>query len=114
MRTTYRLLPVGNRPHEAVEVLVGSRPEVEVPHGRLDHPGVGLGMTLMVCFNGKLAGDVLPQKTQYIQLFRGDRSQISLGRHHDSQRESQNHKGSRDQPLGGEECWVISSKIAEF
>ncbi len=100
LRTTYRLLPVGNRPHEAVEVLVGGRPEVEVPHGRLDHPGVGLGKTLVVCFNGKLAGNVLPQKTQYIRLFRGDWSQIPVGRHHDSQR-ARTTRGHVTAPGGG-------------
>ncbi len=105
---------MGYHPHEVVEVLVTGRPEVEVPHSHLDHPGVGLRTALLVCFDGKLAGKVLPQETQNIKLFTGDRSQFPVGRCHESQRESQNHKGSCDHPMGGEECWVIASKIAEF
>ncbi len=51
---------------------------------------------------GQLACDVLPLEAKDVYLFSSDLVHTSVVRCHDSQRESQNHKGSRDQPLGGE------------
>ncbi len=91
---------MGYCPHEAVEVLVTGRPEVEVPHGRVDHSGVGLQTALLVCLDGKLAGNVLPQETQNIKLFTGDQSQFPMGRCHDSQR-ARTTRGHMITPWGG-------------
>ncbi len=79
LRTTYRLLSVGYRPHETVKIPMTCRPKVEVPHGCLDHPGVGLRMALLVCLDGKFMGNVLPQETENIKFLTGDLMQTPLG-----------------------------------
>ncbi len=113
LRTTYRLLPVGNGPDEAVEVSGTGWPKIKVLYNSPQDLGVSLGQPLGVRFDLSFPSDVLLQETQHIHFFRCDQSQTPLGRCHDSQRERQNHKGSRDHPWG-RECWVIASKIAEF
>ncbi len=78
LRTTYRLLSVGYRPHQTVKILMTCRPKVEVPHSRLDHPGVGIWSALLVCLDGKFTSNVLPQEAENIEFLMGDLMQTPV------------------------------------
>ncbi len=105
---------MGDPPHEPVEISIAGRPQIEVLYHGSDDPGVCLGQPLGVGFDSGLPCDVLMQETQQIYLLWSDRLQraSNIGRH-DSQRERKTTRGHVTSPWG-EECWVISSKIAEF
>ncbi len=100
LRTTYRLLLVGNGPDESVEIPVQSWPQIKVPDNSPQDPRVGLREPLGTGFDGQLSCHVLSQKTQNISFLLCELMNVALCSSHDSQRERQNHKGSRDHPWG--------------
>ncbi len=52
LRTTHLLLTVGYRPHKSIEILMAGWSKVEIGDGRLHHPGVGFGPTLLMGLSG--------------------------------------------------------------
>ncbi len=83
------------------------------PHS-VDNTGVGLRKLLQMRLPCQSPGHVLSEKGNQLLflLIRLCRC-VRVVCRHDSQREHQNHEGSRDHRRGGEECWVISSIIAQ-
>ncbi len=70
-----------------------------------------------MCLPSQLPGHVLSEKGNQVLflLVSLSRLHIRVVCCHDSQREStRTTKGHMITAEGGEECWVISSKIAEF
>ena len=68
---------------------------------RLQDPWVGLRQFLSVGLPDQSSSNVLMQKTDDITLFWVKIRSAGTTGSHDSQRESQNHKGSHDHPVGG-------------
>ncbi len=111
---TYRLLAGRHRPDEAVEDVMWGWPQIEVSPDHLDYSRVHLRQPLDRHLECETSGNVLPQKGDNFPFFLAQILRVRASSGHDSREESdQNHKGSRDQPLGGEGCWVITSKIAQ-
>ncbi len=103
-RTTYRLLALGHRPHKPVEGTVRCRAQIKMGPDCLQHPWVGLRQPLLVGLPGQLSSYVLMEKTENIMLLLAEIRSAGTTSGHDSQRESQNHKGSHDHPVGGRDA----------
>ncbi len=90
--------------------------KVKVSPHSVDNPGVGLWQLLQMCLLSQSPGHILSEKGNQVLflLVRLSRLHVRVVCHHDSQKESTRTTKGHVITAGGEECWVISSKIAEF
>ena len=90
--------------------------KVKVSPHSVDNPGVCLWQLLQMCLPSQSPGHVLSEKGNQLLflLVRLSRLHVRVVCRHDSQRESTRTTKGHVITAGGEECWVISSKIAEF
>ena len=109
MHSTH-LLVVRQPPHKLVERVVGQGPERVISNHCLNHSWVSLRETLCPGFQNQSSLDVLLKGAQKFSLFH---SYVPFHSSHFEKREPKTTRGHVIGP-GGEGCWVISSKIAEF
>ncbi len=109
-------MAVRHRPDEAVERAMACGAKVKMSPHSVDNMGVGLRQLLQMCLPRQSLGHVLSEKGNQLSflLIRLCRLHVCVVCHHDSQREStRTMKGHVITAGGGEEWWVITSKIAQ-
>ena len=105
-----------HRPDKVIECAMAHGAKVKISPHSVDNMGVGLRQLLQMCLPHQSPSHVLSEKGNQLSflLIRLCRLHICVVCRHDSQREStRTMKGHVITAGVQEECWVISSKIAQ-